>query len=241
MVASPAPASSAAVVPNERTARLVIRVAGTVAIVLMIVFLGLFPARALHQNLPGITSPILGLELASQPEQVFGILGFPGEAERADYVRRVDLGNELDFLFMIAYPALFFGIALLLGAHGSLARGVVILAGVLAVTMALGDALENRELLFLSGAADPAAMMPSLARLQRFTHVKWDAIFVASALLALGASREAGWFCWSAPFYFIAAVLGLSATFGWLAGIELGMYPLAIGWIMAYVRAWRGR
>jgi hypothetical protein len=70
--------------------------------------------------------------------------------------------------------------------HGSITRATRQILVALAVVMALGDALENRQLLFLSGASDPAAMLPPLARLQVFTRIKWYAIFVACALLAVG-------------------------------------------------------
>lgn len=224
---------------RERAALLVIRIAGTAAILLMIAFLAIFPTGAVHRNLPGITSPILGLELASEPVHVFDILGRPGEPARADAVRRTDLGNRLDYLFMIAYPALFLGIALLLESRGSLSSGLLAVVVMFAIAMAVGDALENRELLFLSGATDPAAMAPSLRRLQRFTHVKWNAIFGAAAVLALGVSRERAAWRWSWVAFLLAALAGFSASVGYLPGIEWGMYLLAAGWIVAYVHSWR--
>ncbi len=239
MVATPTPSSAPAAVSSDRPAILLIRIAGTVAIVLMIAFLVILPTTAVHENLPGLTSPMVGFELASRPEHVFGILGRPGDPARDDVVRRTDFANEIDFVFMIAYPALFVGIAWMMSAHGALSRMMLGIVVMFAVGMAIGDALENRELLFLSGATDPAAMMPSLARLQRFTHVKWNAIFGASAVLALGALQEQGWFRWSWIAFVLAAVSGFAASFGYLRGIEIGMYLLAIGWIMAYVRAWR--
>jgi hypothetical protein len=228
----------AAVSSDERRAVTIIRIAGAVVLALMIVFLAILPSRPVHENLPGVQNPLLGFELASRPEHVFGILGRPGEAARADAVRRTDLGNRIDFLFMIAYPLLFVGIGLLLRAHGSLSRGAQQALVALAVLMWLGDLLENRELLFLSGTGDPAAMAPSLARLQVFTRVKWYAIFVAAALLAVGAWRERGWWRWSAPFYALAALCG-AVSLAYLPAIESGMLALSVGWIIAYVRAWR--
>ncbi|MBI3768711.1 MAG: hypothetical protein HY271_09485 [Deltaproteobacteria bacterium] len=228
----------AAVASHERRALTIIRVAGTAVLVLIVAFLAIVPTAAVHENLPGISSPILGFELASTPEHVFGILGNPGEPARADAVRRIDLGNRIDFLFMIAYPALFVGIALLLESHGSFSRAATMIVVALAVLMAIGDALENRELLFLSGVNDGAAMLPSLARLRIVTHVKWYAIFAASGLLAAGAWRERGWWRWSAPFYALAALGGV-ASLAYLAAIEAGMNALALAWVMTYVRSWR--
>jgi hypothetical protein len=225
--------------PGERRALTIIRVAGTAALVLTVVFLVVLPSTPVHENIAGFQNPLLSFELASKPEHVFGVLGRPGEPGRADAVRRTDLGNRIDFLFMIAYPALFAGIALLLESHGSLSRTARQIAVALAVVMALSDALENRELLFLSGASDGAAMLPSLGRLEVFTRIKWYAIFVACALLAAGIWQEREWWRWSAPFFAVAALCG-ALSLVYLRAIEIGMYVLTVGWIMAYVRAWRG-
>lgn len=225
---------------RERRAITIIRVAGTVVLLLLVVFLALVPAQAVHENVPGLASPMLGFELATTPAHVFGILGAPGEPARADTVWRFDLANRIDFVFMLAYPWLFFGIALLLEAHGSLSRRSRVVLGVLAVAMALGDALENRELLFLSGAADAAAMQPSLARLHVFTTVKWTAIFAAAGLIGVGVAGERGWWRWSAPLYGLAALGGLVVALVSLRGIEAGMYLLALGWVFAYARALAG-
>jgi hypothetical protein len=224
---------------DERRARWIIRVAGTAALVLTVTFLVILPAKPVHENIAGFVNPLLSFELASRPEHVFGVLGRPGEPERAEAVRRTDLGNRIDFLFMIAYPTLFAGIAFLLEAHGSLTRSTRHAMVALAIAMAFGDALENRELLFLSGASDPAAMAPSLARLQVFTRIKWYAIFVACVVLAAGAWREREWWRWSAPFFAGAAVCGVLSLV-YLRAIEIGMYVLTVAWIMAYARAWRG-
>ena len=223
---------------SERRACMIIRVAGTAALLLTVAFLVILPAKPVHENIAGFTNPMLSFELASQPEHVFGVLGRPGDPGRDDAVRRIDLGNYIDFLFMIAYPTLFAGIALLLESHGSITRTARRTMVVLAVVMAFGDALENSQLLVLSGATDPAAMLPYLARLQVFTRIKWYAIFIACALLAAGAWREREWWRWSAPFFAGAAVCG-ALSLRYLAAIETGMYVLTVGWIMAYIRAWR--
>ncbi len=222
----------------ERRALTIIRAAGTAMVVLTAVFLAILPSKPVHENLPGFGNPLVGFELASTPEQVFGILGRPGEPARAEAVRRTDLGNRIDFLFMIAYPAMFAGIALLFAAHGALAPRLRAVVLALAVVMALGDALENRELLTLSGTADAAAMLPALARLQVFTRVKWYAIYAACALLAGGAWHERGVWRWTAPFFAVAAVLG-ALSVAYLPAIETGMYALTIAWLIAYVRGWR--
>jgi hypothetical protein len=225
---------------RERRALRVLRLAGTAVLLLSAVLLTIMPAGPVSENVPGFRGAIIGFELASRPEHVFGILGRPGAPERAEAVRRMDLGNRIDFLYLIAYPAFYVGIALLLAAHGRVPRAVVAVLLVLPVVMVLGDALENRELLFLSGVTDPGVMTAALGRLRVFTLAKWYAIYAASGIAAPFVWREPGWWRWSALFFGAAALLGL-ASIVYLPGIEQGSMPLIVAWTMTYVHALRAR
>jgi len=223
---------------RERQALRVLRVAGTAVLLLSAILLTVMPTEPVSENVPGFRNAVIGFELASRPEHVFGILGRPGAPERPEAVRRMDLGNRIDFLYMIAYPALYAGIALLLAAHGRVPRGIAAVLLALPVAMALGDALENRELLVLSAATDPGAMTVALGRLRVFTLVKWYAIYGASGIIAPFIWREWGWWHWSALFFGAAALLGL-ASIVYLPAIEHGSMALIVAWMMTYVRAWR--
>jgi len=222
---------------RERRALRVLRVAGSAVLLLAAILLTVMPAEPVSENVPGFRNAVIGFELASRPEHVLGILGRPGTPERAEAVRRMDLGNRIDFLYMIAYPALYAGIALLLAAHGRLPRSVATLLLCLPVVMALGDALENRELLVLSGVTDPGGMTGALGRLRLFTLVKWYAIYGASGIAAPFIWGERGWWRWSAVFFGAAALLGL-ASIVYLPAIEHGSMALIVAWTMTYARAW---
>jgi hypothetical protein len=144
-------------------------------------------------------------------------------------------GIRLDFLFLLAYPTFTVGIALLLAsrrAHRWLVPTVVVLA----VAMAVADALENRELLALAGTVSAADMRAPLARLRIFTLVKWYALFGAAGLLAVFVWREPGWWRWTAPLFGLAALCGL-ASLAHLPAIEWGIAPLGVAWMLTYVRA----
>jgi hypothetical protein len=223
---------------GEQRALAIVRVAGSAVLVLMLVLLAVFPAAPVEENTPGFVSPVIGFELAATPEQVRGILGAPGSPARAEAVRRMDLGNRLDFLFMVAYSALYVGIALLLAAHRRLPRTAISVLLGLAVLMWLGDLLENRELLGLSHADPSPAMTASLARLRITTSLKWYALFVASGIAAAGIWREAGWWRWSALAFGAAAALGLASLIH-LPAIEWASYGLGLAWIMTLVRGFR--
>ena len=207
-------------------------------LIFSVVALTTFPATPARRNLPGFGSPIIGFELARTPEQVADLLGDPGTPERSEYAARMDRGNRLDFVFMLAYAMFHAGIALRLAALGRMRRSVLIVLLALALDMALFDGLENRELLFLSNAAPSPEMAASLARLHIFTILKWYMIFGSATLLVPFLWREPDWLRWS------AVLFGLAALFGFLGlvhppGIEWGAYVIALAWLVTWIHAIR--
>lgn len=222
-----------------RRATWILRISGAVMLLFSVVALATFPATPARRNLPGFQSPIIGFELARTPEQIADLLGDPGTPQRAEYAARMDRGNRLDFVFMLAYASFHAAIALRLAALGRLRRSVLIVLLALAVDMALFDGLENRELLFVSKAAPSPEMTASLARLHVFTILKWFMIFGSAALLEPFLWREPDWLRWSAPLFAIAAILGFMGLVARPSGIELGAYVIALAWLLTWVHAVR--
>jgi hypothetical protein len=223
---------------GERRALRVLRFAGSAVLVLFVLGAALGPRAPVTENLPGFANPVTGYELAATPAEVFGILGRPEAPGRAETVWRMERAIRVDFLFLLAYPAIYVGIGMLLAGRGAIARPGAGAVMALSAMMAVGDALENRELLLLTASTDPTAMAPALARLRPLTLLKWYAIYAASALVALPVWRERGWWRWSAPFFALAALLGLAAV-GHLPAIEWSMAPLAVAWTITWVYALR--
>ena len=216
----------------------ILRIAGTAIVVLNVLMLAVFPSKPVRENVPGFINPVIGFELASSPAHVFGILGEPNAPERAEAVRKMDLGNRIDFLYMISYAALYAGIALLLAARGNMPNAVATVLLALAALMWAGDLLENRELLYLSGTVEPSAMTDSLGRLRGFTTLKWHAIFGASAIAAFFLWREPDWWRWSAIFFAGGAIVGF-ASVAHLPAIEWSTVFIAIAWAMTWIHAIR--
>ena len=169
---------------------------------------------------------------------MFGILGAGDSAARPEAVRKMNLGNRIDFLFMIAYPALYLGIVLLLRARGRLPDGVGRFLMFLPVVMWLGDLLENRQLLQLAGLTDPAAMTEPLARLRPFTTMKWHALFGTSALIAYPIWQDRSWWRWSGAIFGVAAIVGFSSVV-MLPAIEIAAYVLSVAWLSTWVYSLR--
>jgi len=108
----------------------------------------------------------------------------------------------------------------------------------LAATMLLFDALENRELLFLSTAAPSPEMDASLGRLHLFTLLKWYAIFGSAGLLAPFLWREPDWWRFAGPVFGLAALLGVVGL-AHRPGIEWGARVIAIAWLLTWLHALR--
>lgn len=223
---------------DERRALGIVRASGAMVLVLSIVMLATFPAAPVVKNVPGFFSPVVGFELASTPEHVFDILGRPDDPQRADAVARMDRGNRIDFAYMIAYPALYAGIALLLTARGRLPGPLATFLLVLPVVMWLGDLLENRELLVLSRLTDGAAMADPLARLRTFTFMKWHALFGASLSIAFPIWWDGSWWRWCGPVFGLAGILGFGSLVH-LPLLEASAYVLALAWLGTWVYSLR--
>jgi hypothetical protein len=223
---------------RERGGLWLVRISGTAVLVLGVVLVVVLPSAPVHENVPGFSSPIVGFELASRPEHVSGILGAPGTAERAETARRMDLGNRIDFLFALAYAAFYVGVARFLAARGRISRRVELGVYALAATMAAGDWLENMELLTLNWATGASEIAGALELLRVFTLVKWYAIYVASAIGAVGLWREGNWWRWGALFLALAALVGFSSVIH-LPAIEYSSPVLFVAWIAVYVRSLR--
>jgi hypothetical protein len=213
-------------------------VSGAAVLLLSVVMLAVFPAAPVERNVPGFVSPVVGLELASTPAHVLGILGGPEHPARQAAVAAMNLGNRIDFLFMIAYPALYVGIVLLLRARGRLAGGLGRVVMLLPGVMWLGDLLENRELLALAAQTDPAAMGDGLARLRPFTIMKWHPLFGTSMLVAYPIWQDPSWWRWAAPIFAVAAVAGFASVVA-LPAIELAAYLLSLAWLVTWVYSLR--
>lgn len=217
-----------------------VRIAGGAVLALFLVFQLVNPRRPVVANTPGFRDPVAGFELASRPADVLGILGPPGNPGRADAVRAMRGGLYLDYLFLLAYPTFYVGIALLLAARGALGRSVAAAVIGLAVVMVAGDALENLQLLRLTETVDPAAMAAPLARLRVFTLAKWWSLFAASAVLVPALWRHGGGARCGAPFFALAAGLGFASVVR-LPAIEWAIAPLGIGWTVVWIAALASR
>jgi hypothetical protein len=226
---------------DEASARRLVRIFGGAVLVLGIVLFAVMPKTVVRENVGGLDGAVIGFELATTPGHVLGILGHPGDVQRPEVVHAMDLANRIDFLFMIAYPALSLAIALWLVARGAAPRALPMAVGVLALAMWAGDLIENLQLLKLSQTTDAAAMASPLAILRIATRVKWKALFLTALLEGAFVWRDASGWRWSALVFAVAGVLGMAGFVGWLPGVEHGANLLGLAWAWTWVHSLRAR
>jgi hypothetical protein len=226
---------------DEARAVRFVRLSGGAVLLLGIVLFAVMPKNAVRENVDGLQSAVIGFELAATPADVLGILGHPGDVPRPDTVRAMDLANRIDFLFMIAYPALSLAIALWLVARGVAPRWLPTVVGVFALVMWAGDLIENLQLLRLSQTTDAGAMARPLAILWVATRAKWKALFLTSLLEGAFVWRDASGWRWCALVFVVAGALGMAGVVAWLPGVEHGANLLGLGWTWTWIHALRSR
>jgi hypothetical protein len=121
---------------------------------------------------PGFRTPILAFEFARTHGEVEALFGVPGSAERAALVHAMDVGNTIDFAFMVAYSAFLACFAL---GVARVAGRPYALAAVLAPTAAIADFAENLQLLAITGSLG-ATYDEALSRLAVCTWTKWGGL-----------------------------------------------------------------
>lgn len=171
----------------------------TIAIVLMIAGSSRKPAcvtvsAECPSASPGFQQALLWFELMRSRDEVQPILGDPATAAGQDLRAAMNRVNYIDYVFMIAYPALNLALLVYVGFLCKEAgfrrfgpRLFAALGGALALSMFIGDALENLALLRIAAAPVIADIPERVIRsLQLWTDVKWTALFIACFLLGAG-------------------------------------------------------
>jgi hypothetical protein len=146
---------------------------GLALLIMSIALLFVFPARL--PRLPeGFVTPILAFEFVRTVDDVKIIFGPEDSLGRQETVRAMDLGNRLDYIYMILYA----------GFLACFSRTCVRVTGrklfyiplCLAGLSLAGDALENIQLLGITAGLETMEIEPYLVRLHQMTWVKWGSL-----------------------------------------------------------------
>jgi hypothetical protein len=174
----------------EKTTPPFFRVAAWIGVALLAitaVLLAVLPKHAAALS-PGFRTPMLAFEFARTRGEVEALFGAPGSAQRAALVRAMDLGNTIDFAFMVAYSAFLASFAL--GVARVAGRAYTLVA-VLAPVAAVADFAENLQLFAMTGRLG-ATYDEALSRLAVFTWTKWGGLAVCLVWLSPWLLRGRG-------------------------------------------------
>lgn len=128
---------------------------------------------------------IVAFEFASTPEQIHQLF----EGFSADTFRNIDIGNYIDFAFMITYTLF---LVLFFKKAANTFNMKWLLTGIpFSMIVLLADAMENIYLLQITGIYTPdisdAELIPVLKNLHTVTWIKWGGLALIFALYSVKA------------------------------------------------------
>lgn len=163
---------------------------GLAVIVMSLVLLAVFPSKAFR--LPhGFMTPIIAFEFIQDKEDVNALFGPADSPVRGNTIRKMNLGNRLDFGYMILYGSFLF--ILCLQTYLLTGKRWFLLGGLVSFIVLAADMLENVQLLGITALLAEGNFGEHLRLLRFFTWLKWGGI-VAVFLVLLPFFLRAGRF-----------------------------------------------
>jgi hypothetical protein len=179
----------------------------------------------------GFITPIMAFEFAESETEVRQIFALPGSAAAMDRV------NRWDFLYMALYGS--FLCAFALACARQTGRRYYYVAAMLALLTVAADALENVQLLGITGRLNGDDVDGLLTRLHLFTWLKWGGLAVYFLLLWPYFRGQTGLGKIIGPAGQLAASLAVLAYFN--RGLLSELFALSVGlmFLLMTVYAWR--
>src|SRR5437870_5380768 len=159
---------------------------GITVVVMSFVLLSIFPSKA-----PGMTkgffTPIIAYEFISTPQEVYLLFGQMNSPEQKTMISAMDLGNRIDFLFMILYSSFLFTFSLI--CRKETGSKIFYACAAISILVMFGDLLENLQLLSITSKIGAGDFTAELYYLKIFTWLKWGGICILFALFFTYFSR----------------------------------------------------
>lgn len=155
-------------------------VIGILVIICSLSLLKIFPSRA--PEMPdGFVTPILAFEFINTREEVEALFGEPHSDFRAAMVAAMDLGNRLDYIYMVLYSFFLFSFAVTCARIRK--NPQYYLASFISILVLAGDALENIQLLGITANLESGDYEKELQLLHIFTWMKWGGLALVFLIL----------------------------------------------------------
>lgn len=182
---------------------------------------------------PGVNSPVIGLEMALSPYEVWNIIGDPqtitGQKLRAAFT----LGTYIDFGYILSYSLCYLFLTWLLAFRHNVSWGWLLATAILVVGTAAADVLENLAIFRILNTGTESLVDLHIDQLIVFTRVKWLLLGVQglpAAILFRKEGRRGPSFILTAAFAF--GGLGIIKQYA----PELMTLFLAFFWVYLFVK-----
>ncbi len=153
---------------------------GILLIITSLILLKVFPSQA--PKLPdGFFTPILAFEFAISRQEVENLFGEPQSEYRESMVAAMDLGNRLDYAYMILYSSFLFGFSITCARLNRNRR--YYFAALVSILVLIGDAMENVQLFGITRKLAEGEFEMELQLLFYFTWLKWGGLALIFLIL----------------------------------------------------------
>jgi hypothetical protein len=153
---------------------------GILLIITSLVLMKVFPSQA--PKLPdGFFTPILAFEFAISRQEIENLFGEPQSDYRKSMVAAMDLGNRLDYAYMILYSSFLFGFSITCARLSRNRR--YYFAALVSVLVLVGDAMENIQLFGITRKLADGGFEKELQLLFYFTWLKWGGLALVFLIL----------------------------------------------------------
>lgn len=131
----------------------------------------------------GFFTPVIAFEFAASTHDISGIFGNEMGTVSAPIVKAMDLGNTLDYLYMVQY-SFFLGLFSLIS-YRLTGKKILFLSALLSLLALIGDIFENIQLFGISANALSGDYSSHLFMLHYWTWLKWGSLALAMFLIPL--------------------------------------------------------
>ncbi|MCD6585377.1 MAG: hypothetical protein J7K96_06410 [Desulfobacteraceae bacterium] len=179
---------------------------GLLVIVMSMILVTIFPSKA--SKMPqGFFTPIIAFEFIETKAEVFQLFASTDGTIRQTMVDAMDLGNQLDFIYMFLYSLFLLMFCLKCAEISS--KKYYYIGAVIAVAVLSADALENIQLLGITANLETGNFKQYLAWLHLFTWMKWGGIAVIFLVL----------FFWFIKGGIFSKIIGITGAWSFASGL----------------------
>jgi len=146
------------------------------SICLMVVF----PSKA-PWMMDGFSTPIIAFEFVKSQTEVYQLFGLPDALDPLSMINAMDLGNRLDYIYMVLYASFLFFFSFICAK--TTGQKAYYTGSGLAIVILFADAMENIQLLGITAKMTRLDFGRELFLLHWFTWLKWGGITLVFLVL----------------------------------------------------------